>query len=272
MESFLEPVKSRKIQTEPLIEPLAIATTYEGLNLKNLKDVLDVLRNQPDIQSLQTAVKYLLQNQEADVKVPSPLVTPIIQTLVTDVVPNYWAQLLDDKTLEDFVNAVTDCLRSLPALGAIIARLKALINAADVDGGAGKRSFIESQITCLIQLLERICKGNSFVTNIWEHNQTSAASRLQKSLYWKELVSLLSRGKVISIVSEAETKLGRNGSHGHKTWLANGSEYSRWLARNVEFLSRQKSQKSLEDSVQLLGRSLSIGYTGVSHFRIITMI
>jgi telomere length regulation protein len=262
MESLLEPVKSRKIQSEPLITPLTTPAANRDLNLKSFKDVQELLKNQPDIQSLQAAIEYLLQNHEVDIKVPSSRITPIIQTLVSDVIPNYWQQLLDDETLGDLLKAVVDCLRSLPALGAIISRIKALIVATDTDGGVGKRSFIESQIVCLIQLLEKVCIGNSLISIIWEHNITSTASNLQKSLCWKEFVSLLCGGKIIAVVSEAEVKLDSTVSLSPKSWLANGTEYSRWLARNIECLSGHEKRKSLEESSQLLGRSLGIGYAG----------
>jgi telomere length regulation protein len=86
---------------------------------------------------------------------------------------------------------------------------------------------------------------------------------LQIKLFWKEFALLISSGKIISILSESETILNKASNNDYRSWLANGVEYSKWLARNIGNLAHlERKSSSTEDSAQLLGRCLSLGYNG----------
>jgi telomere length regulation protein len=262
MDSFLEPIRTKRIKDEPS-KPIALPSTKTDLNIKDLSHALDVLRNQPDIKAFEAVVDFLTHDKQFDVKIPSSRVMPIVQVIVYDVVPNYWTQLLEDKSLSKLLDAVIACLRSLPALGAIISRLKALLSAPGYEGQAAQSSFLQSQTICLIQLCERICAGDSFIADIWDSIRSHNGTTLQIKLFWKEFALLISSGKIISILSESETILNKASNNDYRSWLANGVEYSKWLARNIGSLAHlERKSSSTEDSAQLLGRCLSLGYNG----------
>jgi telomere length regulation protein len=264
MDSFLEPIQTKRIKDDPPVKPAPAPSSPTDLIIKDYGHALDVLRNQPDLGSLQAIVDYLEQDKEFDVKIPSSRATPIVQALVYDVIPNYWMQLLDDRPLKKLLDSIIECLRSLPALGAIISRLKALLSAQGIKGQASQSSFLQSQSICLIQLCERICEGNPFVADVWDCVHSHNGTALQKKLLWREFVALISSGKIISSISESEVHLNEDSNYIHRSWLANGVEYSKWLARNIGTLASLTGKLStIEYSAQLLGRCLSLGYNGM---------
>jgi telomere length regulation protein len=266
MEEFLVPAQTKRTGVVPLIQPISESSIARTAKLVDSKDVAEILKNQPDLQSLKSAVEYLHDSKEFSVRIPSPRTTPIIQALIYDVLPNYWAQLVEDKSLKKLLEAVIELMTSLPALAAIVTRLRILSSASGADAKPGKSEFLESQSICLIQLSERICSGNSLVRDVWADISAHGGTDMQIQLLWKEFVALLSSGKIVSSISEAESNLNKSSTYSDKSWLANGSEYSSWLARNIEFLSRQETSNTVECSAMLLAKSSSLGYTGTCKF------
>jgi telomere length regulation protein len=264
MEDSLLPIQTKRLQKDPHQADTSEKPPQRVLIIKDSNDVLQTLRDQPDIESFKAAISFLQENSELNIKIPSSKATPIIQILIYDVVPNYWSQLTEERSLKKLLGDVVECLRSFSALGAIVSRLKALLNASVAEEQTGRTSFLQSQTICLLQLLERICHGNSLILDVWICVYSSHGSKSQNQLLWKEFVSLISSGKIISTVSESENALKDSVTYQAQSWLANGNEYSQWLAKNIVKFGSLKEEGSMKACSELFGRSLSLGYTGAS--------
>jgi telomere length regulation protein len=235
----------RPLQTRRIKEKVLVTTS---VNIKDHKSLLEALRNEPDLAAFQAAIRYIQNDQDLNIRIPSSKVTPILQILVQDVIPNYWEQLISDRSLQTLLNQTISCLRTLPALGAIIARLRALTKSQESN------YFIQTQAACLVQLSERIFTKD-LVSQVWKDIDECNSSKTQKTLFWKEFIVIVAGGKVISTVAEVQVNLNKSSSEKHESWLANGSQYAEWLADTFYSVPPEKS-------AQLLAKSLSLGYTG----------
>jgi telomere length regulation protein len=235
----------KPLQTKRIKEQVPVIAS---INIKDHRSLLEALKNEPDLATYQAAIKYIQNDKDLNIKIPSSKVTPILQLLVQDVIPNYWEQLVSDSSLQKLLYQTVFCLKSLPALGAIIARLKALAKSKESN------SYIDTQAVSLIQLLERIFDNDLF-SQIWNEINKCDASLTQKTLLWKEFITIVAGGKVISTAAEIEANLQKSTSKHLETWLANGSKYALWLATRLPSIP-------LEKSAQVLAKSLSLGYTG----------
>lgn len=262
MDGLLEHVQTKRIVKKSHIQE--VETPKPIHNYKDPKDILKALKSQPDLQTFRSVIEALHKfHSSFDVRIPSPQSTPILQALVSDVLPNYWKQLSGDGSLQTVFDKTIDCLRSLPALGVIVFRLKAILNEI---AAAGQKSFVSSQAASLVELSERICEGNLFIVNIWRNLNQQNDNKTRKLLTWREFVSLLASGKLLSTVSEVQSVLQKSPDYGHNSWIADGTEYAKWLAKNIEYLDREAGDKvdASKDCALLLSKSLSLGYTGMS--------
>jgi telomere length regulation protein len=262
MDGLLEPVQTKRVVKTPLVQEVG-ASAKTVHNLKDPKDILNALNNEPDLHTFRTAIEALHIFDAFDVRIPSPQSTPILQVLVSDVLPNYWKQLSEDGSLKDVLKTIVECLTSLPALGAIVFRFKAILNEI---AAAGQPDFVLSQAASLVELLERICDGNLFMLNVWRSLNQQAENKNKRIILWGEFVSLLAGGKLLSTVSEIQLVLQKSPDYGHNSWIADGTKYAKWLARNIEYLDRESGDKvnASRDCAQFLRKSLSLGYTGMS--------
>jgi telomere length regulation protein len=106
--------------------------------------------------------------------------------------------------------------------------------------------------------------GKDFISYIWEDLPTDTLSK-QKAL-WQEVTSLIGGARVLSSAAEA-TSITSSASKQIKetVWIADGVQYSRWLARNIINWLRDL-QKLPEGSwkplSELFSKSLRLGYPG----------
>lgn len=83
---------------------------------------------------------------------------------------------------------------------------------------------------------------------------------------WKETLSLVASGRVLGVAAQAEECLASNANNDRsKTWISDGSGYSRWLSKGVTHLVHDSGGhdiKSIKAAAQLCGKSFSIGHAG----------
>ena len=104
MEDLLIPVstaykKSKVELNEPLVEVRKPVHDLSNSLLRpsTPEEALDVLRAEPDLESLSDTLKYLIHDAPSTSKFhithPSPMAAQIINVLVSSILPNYWAVL-----------------------------------------------------------------------------------------------------------------------------------------------------------------------------------
>ena len=262
MDDFLVPVKTTRSSANDG-EHGAILKEADVM-LDSVPDVIHVLKHEPDFASVERVVHFLGKaNPQVDIKIPSPTATPILHLLVSDVLPNYWEQIFEDESAKKLAKATLRCLRSIPALGAIVARLRMFAAESGAKDQRGT-AFLVSRTARLIHLLEKVLATDTVLLEISTHIQECGASDTQRRLLCKELVAIVASGKLVSAVSEAEDGVKLYGNYQGRSWIGVGQEYGAWLGRNVgEFVSHMPKERLDGVCSQLISKSLSLGYTGM---------
>ncbi|KAF2836445.1 hypothetical protein M501DRAFT_996622 [Patellaria atrata CBS 101060] len=270
MDDFLTPVK-----TTPLTE-----STENGLSLSketklttnkpitSAEDIIDVLRSQPDGQQLQDVLSYINHGGARNflqITVPGPVSSQLINALVTIIIPDFWESLGKQKSQRLIKQDIITCLRNTSGIGAIVARLKALVLESKQKKGRGERKSVVQHISNLLEVLELVLHDGNTTYEIWKSIYFHIASPLQRTLIWKEFVSLVASGKVLTASAQAEDVLkeSKEVPSVNRAWIATGSDTSKWLGRNIVLMLGSKDAD--DDTYQtdlslLLRKSMTLGY------------
>lgn len=273
MEGLLTPSRSRLTsnlgdQLTPSVPPVQ-AEWQQIIVLKDHEDVLKLLQSKPDAEGLTRCLKWLAssRNETAfDIRQPGPQAAQIINVLVKDIATDYWHSWEETGSLDDGKarRLLLRCLTSVAGIGAILTRLRALIPGTE---GSQKETKLDPKLSSeLLNLLGDLLKGDAVVDSIWNMIHRSSATPVHKQLVWKELISLIAAGRVLSVAAEVSSRL-RIVSSGtlESSWLADGPLYSEWLGRSIRFMALHTEQQSPEKkkaTTQLFSKALTMGYTG----------
>lgn len=99
------------------------------------------------------------------------------------------------------------------------------------------------------------------LAGLWESPEVVQIS--QSDRYWRELVTLVTSGKILSVAAQADQALSAGTAIHVKRWTGDGNEYARWLGRGAAELAIGK-RVSIEAVADLIGKSFSLGHTGIS--------
>ncbi len=272
--------KSSKVELdEPLVEVRNPARnlTRSSLQPSTPKEALDALRAEPDLESLTATLKYLIQDAPSASKFqithPSPMAAQIINVLVSNVLPNYWAVLKETSSTSSgtgFKNSLQrglflSCLRSISGLNAILARLRALVQAAKEARKKDSRNSHAETLEDHLDVLENLLRGETLISHLWRELPSETLAK-QKAL-WHEVTSVIGGGKLLSSAAEATSLINQASPQikEESLWIADGILYSRWLAQNI-IRWFQDIQKAPEGSwnpfSELFVKSTHLGYPG----------
>lgn len=283
MDELLTPVSTTylKPRDEPElllteVKPTAPThTTERNRVVSSAEDALDVLKNQPDYDTLIAVLKFLTSRKPGSdgfqFHVPGPKSAGIISLLVSEIAPNYWTLLLegssDDGThpggsrppdAELFLR----CLRSVTGLNAAIAQIKALIQESRVGGKEAKRLDVSLNLKILLDLLAAMLHGDESVHDIWTSSTHGISNVSMKKAQSQKLGSLLANGQIASVSAEALAVIESDGVRLETQWIADGVEYSKWVGRNiVTWAKTQTNEEELSSCSDLFQRSLSLSYS-----------
>lgn len=281
METILTPIQTRNKWdlNNDGAHLLPLATKRDQLkntkvSLNDPEDVLDILKSKPDHQDLSRVLSWLkstVDNREGfNIKVPGPKASEIIYNLISDIIPIYWV-IKNDSTISDQSrgkNLLVYCLSSVAGLGAIVSRLRLLLSQLkDPRGQSDVLGIRKTQpVEFLLDVLEAVLGNYGFVTSVCNDINSSIIQSSHKSLQWKEFISLVASGKVLSTASEATATLNyfeRSVSAG--SWVGDGHQYAAWLGSNVQHMLGALVAGDLEGLKmlsQLLRKALTLGYIG----------
>ncbi len=244
------------------------------VSLNDPKDALDTLKAKPDHQELNRVLRWLKSTVDRregfNIKVPGPKASEIIYILISDIIPIYWVtgndSSLSDQNREK--NLLVYCLSSVAGLGAIISRLRLLLSQLKDPRGqsdiSGTRKTQPAEL--LLDVLQVILGDNGFVTSIWNDINDCILQPSQKSLQWKEFISLVASGKLLSTASEATATLNNlESSVSAGSWVGDGHQYAAWLGSNIQHMLGALVAGDLEGPKmlsQLLRKAFTLGYIG----------
>lgn len=283
MEDLLTPVstvyRNPKIPSnELLIEAQSpVQSLKSPLQFSTPKDALDVLRSEPDLDSLRATLNYLIHDaplrSNFQITHPSPMSAQIINVLVSNILPNYWTALRETastsgRTVHRHVlerKLMLSCLRSLSGLNAILARLRILVQNAKeankTDSGQSNAEALEDHL----DVLESLLHGETLISHLWKDISTAILTK--QRAFWHEVVAMVGGGKLLSCAAEAASLINDASIRIKETiWIANGILYSRWLARNILHWSKglQMVAEGLWNPFsELFSKSIRLGYPGM---------
>ena len=280
MDDLLKPLQSRRISDverngntiEDNIE--ARPPRQQDFSINSSEDVLEALKSQPDSQFLCKVLRWLdaiVKNPDGfNIKKPGPKAAQITYILVNDVVPNHWHSLRSSDSLAalNCLRLLQQCLRSVAGIGAIISRLR-LLNSLFKESSGRKDASALGRMQSLEVLLDftgYILEGEKAFAIVWGDLNSFFTNPSLKSLYWKEFLSLVASGKLLSLASEAAIQL-KNSDSSLKIsgWVEDGRKYAGWLGVNIQYMLKSMPRDHLESRnalTQLLSKSLTLGYTG----------
>jgi telomere length regulation protein len=235
------------------------ASRIDASSVQTPEDALQLLRSEPDTDSLLATLKRLSSVNGLqvgfDIHSPSPLGAQIVNTIVSSIVPTFWSALEEqDRAL------ITAALLNVAGLNSVIARIQLLISST-------KNSKAQDHLPALQDVFDvanGLFKGDDRVSTLWVGLWRSTQDKMRRDLAWKECSSLLGSGKVSNVLAEAEDFLRANGSdHAAKCPIANAHQYAIWLGSNIAQsldLDDQEGQEESRAAVAILfARSLSLG-------------
>ncbi|PHH67160.1 hypothetical protein CDD81_2929 [Ophiocordyceps australis] len=233
-------------------------------------DALEVLRSQPSYDALIATLKVLACPEPArgrdgalSLYAPGPRNAAIVHVLVSEIVPNYWAVLQDDRCRPNSslaghdVQLLLGSLRSVTGLNALTAALRALVQESESGQGNGKiRGDIGLNIASYLDVLSLLLAGDDSLHTLWANSASSLGGASMKKAQWQHVMSLIAGGRIVGTAAQASAIAG-----GHSRWIADGAEFSKWIGRNVASWAReQPAGQEMGFCADLLHRSMSIGY------------
>lgn len=223
------------------------------------EDALTLFKSEADTDSLLATLKKLRAqdgfSNGFDIRAAGPLQAQILHSLVATVIPNFWMVFNGkDKDL------VVSCLRNVAGANAVMARIRLLCDSLSRSSGSGQ------ELLDLLEVLRLLLDGDEYVSTIWSGLAGAVINDVKRSMLWKEVISLLGSGKVVTAAARAEDLLKENDLPVKTTWLSSGAEFSAWLGRNIATLCKTSSTddplrtKTDKAAADLLAKSFGVGY------------
>ena len=232
-------------------------------------DARAILKSQPDGEDLSAVVQYLQYGidgrHDFNVQIPGPKSSQIINALVTVTIPDQWLQLRSSnlpKRDAQLKRSIITCLTSVAGIGALLMQIRRLSSTST----SRNDQVLEDAISILSWVLTDRNIIRCFLSISTKYFTTEASRRA----FWQEVTALLAGSKVLTTIAQVfATVQDLNVRLGGCTWLGNGSEYSKWLSRNISGAAIDlnspidPNNETLRMLGQLLKRGLSLGYRGL---------
>jgi telomere length regulation protein len=259
MDELLLPVRSTKKTSTPASQLKVVEVTTTPI--KDFDGALEALRNAPSSSQLKKVLNFLLG---ARGKTQDAKAAQITNVLIAETLPSWWEQLQGDGELLSLKSSLTDYLCEVTALSLLVSRLKILTALFRSLSQAGDGASIATQLKTLLEVLEATIGSDDTIRNV--HRKCTLAATIPRQTLWRESISLISSGRLVSTVAEAEDALRSRVDSRKTSWMGRGNEYCKWLARNVAAaLVNVGDDDRIAHSAlaALTGKALTIGYQGI---------
>ena len=275
METLLTPAKTNTLATtrpEDLLVPTGSNSKSDyDTKLEVLDDAVTVLTSEPSLETLRNTLSWLeshfVKDDVSNIKVPGSRPAQVVFVLINAILPTYWTVLNDarDPNHVKVRTTLIKCLGTVTGISVTVNQLNVLLKDRQTptrpehNGQVGK-------LAVLTNFLQRMLKRTSFIHDLWHDLVTFVSAPSKRSLLWKEAVSLLATGKVLSLVAQADLLIKDSMSVVHEGgWLGDGPKYATWLGSNIDYMmghvdvANMESRKAIS---QMLSKALVLGYTG----------
>ncbi|KAF7713909.1 Uncharacterized protein PECH_000905 [Penicillium ucsense] len=280
MEDLLTTIKSIKTHSEPpLVEVQADQARNDGFSKPaadlsqeiSSEQVIQLLKSHPSSEELAIALAALDPYNtsrgvsQVDVRIPGPTTAHILQILTSTTVPDHW-QLLNAKSKSGYVKyraALLRCFSSIAGLGSLVAELRALVISSRSKDQTDKKTSTSTRVLDILSVLSALLEPRDFVRRIFADISAVYGNHTRQQAAWREFVSLVSAGRILSTAAEALAVAGQPNSTSELAWIGEGSRYSSWLGLNIASLAASLDASDTESwtSLALLtSRALSLGY------------
>lgn len=230
------------------------------------EEVLEALKRQPGHDTLLAVLEYLRNGgkhkHSFDIRTPGPLSAQIIHLLVTEITPNYWTALKESVD-KSGLNALLDCLRSLPGINAALTYIRSLIGASSLDPKELRPSPVIFNLVYTLQLLESLLDGDGNLMHIWSFITSDNENTRVRPLR-QEFLSVFTSGKIVSLSSQAEQICRQANRLTEPLWIADNKQYVNWLARNqICWAQSQLGNEDLALCAEIGARTMRLGHAGM---------
>jgi telomere length regulation protein len=257
MADFLTAVSTKKVKApEPLLQQVKNLKIQNVVEIDSTKSLLDALKSQPSQETVTNALIYMTSDGFS-LLLPDPLNASIAHQLVNDTIPHYWRPLHKSPQARQFCRI----LRNPTGIGHMITRLRSLISDTRQKKAPGEERDSAIHVEDLLDVLEGTLKEDDTSIKVLQDVQKNGKSAMQKKLIWREYLSQIASGRIVSIVAEAEDATKAQSTSRSSSWLADGSKFAAWLGRNIAYLMRETEQND-EAVVEICSKALTLGYTG----------
>ncbi|KAL5414162.1 hypothetical protein PMIN06_006490 [Paraphaeosphaeria minitans] len=268
MDDFLTPVSITNVKrtqnAKPLLQEVGGSEKRKSsVIIESPEKALEVLKDLPDFESVESVLGYLVAETEREdglhLMLPEPVAANIVFQFVTTTLPDYWHILKERKTQ---LHQVVRCLQNPCGIGNVMTRLRPLIADCRQKKAVGEARDSASHTVDLLDILEKLLHSEQCLIQVWSDIREHGKNAAQKKMIWREFVTQVVSGRIISLVAEAEDVLKEKEVSRTASWLADGSGYATWLGRNVANLSEiELNEESVFMVAEAYSKALTLGYT-----------
>jgi hypothetical protein len=233
-------------------------------------DAREILKSQPDLEEFLAILQYLQfgidGKHDFNIRASGPKQSQILNVLVTVTIPDRWASLNTkpiSKEDQETKSMLLSCLTCVAGLGALYAHIRRLVTLA-VSIKTAQSLMLKDAVDVLAQVLH----PSSFIASVLYDTLTLHSKTAQRQVIWQELSSYVAGGKILSTVAQA-LPLAESAEKDKLfvEWLGDGSQYCKWLARNICHAGTKfvvNEDEAWPMLAQLVKRGISLGHSGKS--------
>ncbi|OAQ97670.1 hypothetical protein LLEC1_01903, partial [Akanthomyces lecanii] len=238
----------------------------------SLDDAVEILKNQPDYDSLLSTLRFLCDNFESVAGKPSPHTAAIVHLLVTEITPNYWTLLLESSILspDGSISEASDaglllcCLSSVTGLNAVVAHINSLLAESRQRKKDVSSQDVHLHLLTFLEMIAALLKRPNSLRQIWAASVQNLPDAAMRKTQSQTLSSLLASSRVLSVASEASAVIGLHKLKDATTFITDGVEYVRWIAINIASWAKLASTDlEFRSCFDILQRAMSLGYQHV---------
>lgn len=266
--------KHQRYDSTAFLEKLYLA---EGGPASLPDDAREILKSQPGREDLAAVLQYLQYGidgkHDFNVRIPSPKASQIINILVTVTIPDQWLHLRNinlQRQDAQCKKTLLACLNSVAGLGALLMQIRNL----SAIGSSKENPLLEDAVS----ILSTILAGSNVLSTFLSDATDLFPTDTQRRVFWQEVTALFAGSKVLTTMAQVlVTHRAFEGQGDEITWLADGPQYSKWLAGNISTAAislpvpTTSENQRLSMLCQVLKRGLSLGYRGIIRLHFICL-
>ncbi|KAL3479357.1 telomere length regulation protein-domain-containing protein [Aspergillus californicus] len=260
-EDKFQHVKSQSTERTPTI------VSSEDQSSPHILSILKSSPSQDEVSRVLTTLdpfRKSLAPADFDIRVPTPKTAQILNALVSITVTDHWDAWNGTSGNPKLRAGLLRCLSSVPGISCLVTQLRSLIAQSRASSQQADGSGSGVRMRNLLDVTSALLEPKDLVFRLHSDIDAVYSNPTQKQVAWKELVSLLATGKILSVSAEALSLVGDFEIPKDISWVGTGSQYASWLGGSICHMASKlgvRDQESWKAVSNLTGRALSLGYT-----------